>query len=268
MQRFVTGLVMIVALIGLLYIGGWFFALAILAVYAVAIHEELHALALIHSPVRWAPFVALLAGAPLAYFFSYSTIIPILVILSFAILLQVIRRKNPDLVDVMVSVLPILTLVLPAICFFGILQTTLPLMQLYFLILLFAIAVGSDTCAYFVGTRIGGQKLCPNISPKKTISGAIGGLLGSIVFSFLACWIFSLLSPELPLPPLWGSILVGFFGGIAGQMGDLFASMVKRHCNVKDFGHLFPGHGGMLDRLDSISFVAIIVYSYRIILFS
>ena len=61
-------------------------------------------------------------------------------------------------------------------------------------------------------------------------------------------------------------IVCGLFGGIAGQMGDLFASMVKRHCRIKDFGHIFPGHGGMLDRLDSIVFTAIIVYSYRVIL--
>ena len=61
-------------------------------------------------------------------------------------------------------------------------------------------------------------------------------------------------------------MLVGLVGGVAGQMGDLFASMVKRHCKIKDFSHIFPGHGGMMDRLDSIVFVAIIIYCYRVIL--
>jgi phosphatidate cytidylyltransferase len=59
---------------------------------------------------------------------------------------------------------------------------------------------------------------------------------------------------------------VGLIGGIAGQMGDLFASLVKRHCKVKDYGTIFPGHGGMMDRLDSVFFVAIVVYCYRVIL--
>lgn len=266
-QRIITGTIMILALIALLYFGGWVFAVTALLVYGLSIYEELHALALNnHRPVWWVSFAALIISAPLVYFFAYSAILPILVVLSFMVLLQVMRRESPDLVDVMISVLPLLTLVLPAMCIFGILQTSPRSLQLFFLVLLFTIAIGGDTCAYFAGWCIGGPKLCPNISPKKTLSGAIGGLTASILLSGLAGWIFSLCSPALPLPPLWANLLAGFFGGIAGQMGDLFASMVKRHSNVKDFGRLFPGHGGMLDRLDSISFVAIIVYCYRVIL--
>jgi phosphatidate cytidylyltransferase len=265
-QRIITGTIMLLALATLLYFGGWAFAITVLLVYGLSIYEELHALTQSsHRPVWWASFAALVISAPLVYFFAYSAILPILVVLSFAVLLQIMRRLSPNLVDVMTSVLPMLTLVLPAMCIFGILQTSPRSLQLFFLVLLFAIAIGGDTCAYFAGWCIGGQKLCPSISPKKTLSGAIGGLTASILFSGLAGWIFSLCT-SLPLPPLWANLLVGLFGGIAGQMGDIFASMVKRHCNVKDFGRLFPGHGGMLDRLDSISFVAIIVYCYRVIL--
>jgi len=71
--------------------------------------------------------------------------------------------------------------------------------------------------------------------------------------------------PTQAFPPMWANIVVGVVGGVAAQMGDLFASMVKRHCGIKDFGNLFPGHGGMLDRMDSILFAAIIVYSYRVV---
>ena len=133
--------------------------------------------------------------------------------------------------------------------------------------LVFAIAVGGDTFAYFVGSAIGGPKLCPHISPNKTVAGAAGGLVGSILCAVAAGRIFTLCFPDFSgFPPIWADMLCGPFGGIAGQMGDLFASMVKRHCKIKDFGHIFPGHGGMLDRLDSIVFTAIIVYSYRVIL--
>jgi len=266
-QRVITGTIMTLALIALLYFGGWVFAITALLVYGLGIYEELHAFAQInHRPVWWAPFAALVISAPLVYFFAYSAILPILVVLCFAILLHVMRRQSPRLEDVMISVLPMMTLVLPAMCIFGILQTSPRSLQLFFLVLLFAIAIGGDTCAFFVGWCIGGPKLCPSISPQKTLSGAIGGLAASILFSCLTGWAFSLYAPSLTLPPLWANLLIGFFGGIAGQVGDLFASMVKRHSNVKDFGHLFPGHGGMLDRLDSISFVAVIVYCYRVIL--
>lgn len=266
-QRIITGAIMTLALALLLYLGGWVFAITAFLVFALAIYEELHALTQVgHKPVWWTAFASLAISVPAVLYYSYAAIIPILSVLSFCVLLRIMRRTEPDLVDVLVSVLPMMTLVLPAICIFGLLEIAPRVLQLFFLVILFVIAIGGDTAAYFVGSRIGGHKLCPNISPKKTVSGAIGGLLGSILCATVAGWIFSLCAPDLALPPFWANMLVGLFGGLAGQVGDLFASMVKRHCQVKDFGNLFPGHGGMLDRLDSISFVAIIVYCYRIIL--
>ena len=67
-------------------------------------------------------------------------------------------------------------------------------------------------------------------------------------------------------PPLWHYILIGLIGGVVGQIGDLYASLVKRHCGIKDYGTIFPGHGGMMDRLDSTLFVAVLVYLYQSIL--
>ena len=68
------------------------------------------------------------------------------------------------------------------------------------------------------------------------------------------------------MPPLWHFAVIGLVGGIVGQIGDLFASLVKRHCGVKDYGTIFPGHGGMMDRLDSVLFVALLVYMYQSIM--
>ena len=67
------------------------------------------------------------------------------------------------------------------------------------------------------------------------------------------------------LPEWWHYVLLGLIGGVAGQLGDLFASLIKRHCGIKDFSNLFPGHGGMLDRLDSVLFMAIIIFCYRML---
>lgn len=267
-QRIITGAVLLVLLAIVLYVGGWLFALAAFACLSLALHEELSALERYgHHPVWWTSFAGLAISVPLMMFYSSVVIIPILTLLSFCVLLVVMRRENPDLIDIEMSILPMLTLVLPGMCLFGILDTEPRGLQAFLMVLVFAIAVGGDTFAYFVGSAVGGPKLCPHISPNKTVAGAIGGLVGSILCAVITGRIFAACFLDFSgFPPVWGDVLAGLFGGIAGQMGDLFASMVKRHCNVKDFGHIFPGHGGMLDRLDSIVFTAIIVYCYRVIL--
>ena len=266
-QRIITGAVLIVILTLLLYLGGWYFAIAALLAITLCLYEELRALSQAgHQPIWWTSFVGLAISAPLMMYFGSVSIIPVLAVLSFCILLQVMRREKPELTDVMFSVLPMLTLVLPGMCLYGILETPLKRLQVMLMTMVFAVAVGGDTFAFFTGKAIGGPKLCPAISPNKTVAGAIGGLLGSIFCAWLVGALFGAFLPSPAYPPFWANLVVGFVGGVAGQMGDLFASMVKRHSGVKDFGHLFPGHGGMLDRMDSILFTAIIVYSYRVIL--
>ncbi|MBE0601507.1 MAG: phosphatidate cytidylyltransferase, partial [Firmicutes bacterium] len=82
----------------------------------------------------------------------------------------------------------------------------------------------------------------------------------------LAGWIFTLCFPDAGFPPLWANAIVGFVGGVAAEFGDMLASLVKRYCRVKDFGSLFPGHGGMMDRMDSILFSAVVIFCYHEIL--
>ena len=268
MQRVVTGTLLIIALAIVLAIGGWFAGLAATACLVIALHEELNTLRQGgYQPVSWTSYAALILGAVLVLWHSSMVILPLLVVLIFAVQLCVMRREEPSLPDIMVSVLPMLTLVLPGLCLVGLLDTQPRALQLMLLVFVFTTSVGGDTFAYLVGSTLGGPKLCPKISPKKTISGAIGGLLGSVVVTLLAGLIFRWCVPDFfnGLPMGWAA-LAGLFGGIAAQMGDLFASMVKRHCKVKDFGTIFPGHGGMMDRLDSILFTSIVIFCYRAIL--
>ncbi|MDD3334881.1 MAG: CDP-archaeol synthase [Eubacteriales bacterium] len=264
-KRFWTGAVLLIVLGTVLYLRGWYFAVTAFIAVTIAIHEELNALmAGGHRPVCWTSYVALGLAVPSMMFYSSLAMIPILTLLCFFVILQVMRRENPDLVDIMVSILPMFSVVLPGMCLIGLLDTEPLNLQAMLLVLVFAVAVGGDTFAYFVGSAVGGPKLCPHISPNKTIAGSIGGLVGSILCAVLVGRLFSLANADfLGYPPLWGDVLVGLFGGVAGQVGDLFASMVKRHCKMKDFGKIFPGHGGMMDRMDSIFFTCIIVYSYR-----
>lgn len=123
--------------------------------------------------------------------------------------------------------------------------------------LVFLIAFGTDTFAYFCGLKFGKHKLIPTVSPKKTIEGSAGGILGSILLSVLFGLIFRLPVGEL--------IVIGLVGSIVSQVGDLFASSIKRYCEVKDYGKIIPGHGGILDRFDSVLMVAPFLYFYLIL---
>lgn len=116
-----------------------------------------------------------------------------------------------------------------------------------------------DTAAYFVGKAFGRKRIAPVLSPKKTLEGAIGGLLGS----FLIGCFFALIYPFLPLPKI---LLLGLLVGAAAEVGDLLESAFKRQAGVKDSSTLIPGHGGILDRIDSALFTAPLVY-YFVLLF-
>ena len=113
---------------------------------------------------------------------------------------------------------------------------------------------GADTFAYFVGRTFGKHKFFPRLSPKKTWEGVFGGLLGGIVGGVLVS-VFSAL-------PLSQAIVIGMIVAVLDPFGDLSISMMKRYAGVKDSSHLFPGHGGMLDRIDSVLFAVILVYYY------
>ncbi len=116
-------------------------------------------------------------------------------------------------------------------------------------------AFGSDVSAYFTGMTIGRHKLCPKISPKKTIEGAIGGVVGSI----LVCGIFGFYFANQYLVHC---LAIGAIGAVISQCGDLTASIFKRKMGIKDYGNLIPGHGGILDRFDSVLFTAPLIYYY------
>jgi len=112
---------------------------------------------------------------------------------------------------------------------------------------LFAV-MACDSLAYFVGVKFGRHKLYPQVSPKKSIEGSLGGLFGSCLGVWLAGALF------LPRYGIGQIIFIGLLLGVVGQVGDLFESLLKRACGVKDSGGTFPGHGGVLDRLDSLLF--------------
>lgn len=141
------------------------------------------------------------------------------------------------------------------------------------LALIFIISSFTDTMAYFIGIALKGPKLAPAISPKKTISGSIGGLLGGLIGSmlvFLLCYFkvytFNLLNVSLGINILH-FLIIGIFGSVFTQIGDLVASIVKRQLEIKDYGKILPGHGGIMDRFDGLLLNAVFVYTYFLIMY-
>ena len=124
-----------------------------------------------------------------------------------------------------------------------------------FLVLLPLLAAwGADTCALFAGMFFGKHKLAPVVSPKKTVEGAVGGVIGGAVLVLLVAL---LMNATLGLKmPLWSAVVLGAGGAVLGEIGDLSFSVIKRQTGIKDYGHISPGHGGVLDRFDSVLFVA------------
>lgn len=269
-QRVITGSLLVLLLCVLMYFGGAALSVAAFICICFAVYEEYHALSLKgHRPVAWPSWAGLAMCIPLTLVFGTQVIIPILVAVCMLTGAVVMFRSTPRLEDILVSVMPLTTIVLPGMCLIGLALVQPKALSVVLLSMMFVIPLLGDTLAFLVGSRIGGPKLCPAVSPNKTVSGAIAGLVGSLLGSLAVYGIARLCcSPEVCqlLPGLAAHLVLGILGGVAGQMGDLFASLVKRHCGIKDFSNLFPGHGGMLDRLDSVLFMALIMFCYRLLL--
>lgn len=165
------------------------------------------------------------------------------------------KRTNDDLVaSLMLFVYPAIGLISLALCGFE--KDSLSRLALF---CCFAGPIMADNAAYLVGSAIGKHKLCPSISPNKTIEGAVAGLIGGALGGVLAYFVQKLWGFDVEM---WKLILVCFIGGGIGQFGDLLSSTFKRWAGVKDFGNIFPGHGGVMDRIDSYLTAAPVVFLF------
>lgn len=248
MTRVITAIGLIaVALYLIFWAPSWLF-LAAAAVMGLICYHEYSGLVVGHGIQRPGIF-GMLAGLLLVFYSAYAVPgLSILVIIALATAL-----RYADLRDVLPQV---------ACGFLGALYTFAPwyfatllrATSVHWLLFALALNWAGDSVAYYVGRSLGKHPLAPTVSPKKSWEGAIGSVAGSVVFGCLYMGHF------MPSVALWKVAVIAVVANVAGQFGDLAESAMKRGAGVKDSGNILPGHGGILDRVDSSLFALPVVY--------
>ena len=279
-KRVITGAVFTVVLLLGIALQGWVLRGLLLFAMLVSLSEMYRAFRRTGAdPVRWAGYLYCVLAVLAQSLYSdldhpmFGEISPPMLALTLSLLIAmtvIVARGKVAFVSMVTTVFPMLY---PGL-FFSLMITLQDLSTRFAstvaLLLAFFIASVNDVFALLVGVRFGRHKLSPEISPKKSVEGSIGGLAASVLFAVLvpvlANWAASVW-PEInptgvALPPLWAFALLGLIAGALSQVGDLVASLVKRHCGIKDFGTIFPGHGGMMDRMDGILFCGVACYLF------
>lgn len=274
LKRAVTAIILVGYAFAMLYLGtavhyGFLDAL-IMSFAFVGTYEMYHTFRKSEYKNSWgAPLLLCVAIYPLWYFLGYKGIL-IALSLSICLALAVFTFKaEMELKDLLATIFSLIyPMALVSLAFA--LSREFPCGGTFAISFAIFLPVFSDTLAYLVGSTLGKRKLCPSISPKKTVAGAIGGLLGSVLCAVTFFLLFDLYA-VIPVGYVSFSdsvavravvfVVLGIVGGVLAEIGDLAASRIKRTMNIKDFGNIFPGHGGVLDRLDSIMFTLVMLFT-------
>lgn len=255
--RVISAIVMIAILIPIIYFGGYVYAGAA-GILSILAYKEILDLKKSHNKI---PVVVKILGLlSLCYLvlgnikgnalLYKQMVLPLIAVLLPTIFYKKDHYKSEDALYLLGSIYLIGL-------FFNAL-ITIRSINIYILIYLISITVFADTFAYAIGCLIGKHKMCPKISPKKSWEGAIAGLIGGVAIALI---VYS----NLIAPLTVRVILVTIILNITGQIGDLFYSKIKRENDIKDFSNIIPGHGGILDRLDSLCFV---VFMYVLLIWT
>lgn len=274
LKRAVTAIILVGYAFAMLYLGtavhyGFLDAL-IMSFAFVGTYEMYHTFRKSEYKNSWgAPLLLCVAIYPLWYFLGYKGILIALslsICLALAVFTFKAEMEPKDLLATIFSLIYPMALVSLAFA----LSREFPCGGTFAISFAIFLPVFSDTFAYLVGSTLGKRKLCPSISPKKTVAGAVGGLLGSVLCAVTFFLLFDLYA-VIPVGYVTFSdsvavravvfVVLGIVGGVLAEIGDLAASRIKRTMNIKDFGNIFPGHGGVLDRLDSIMFTLVMLFT-------
>lgn len=275
-KRIITGAVFAVVLLSGILNAGWYM-MALLGAFMVIGTMEMYRAMRSKGiePVRWAGYVycALAIAAECIAFYAPGSMDLSMIALLAGMMLGMTRLVFKGKIaaeSMMATVFPMLYPGIFFIALMELLHLDSRAAVVTALVLTFFAASVNDVFALVAGLLLGKHKLSPELSPKKTIEGSIGGLIASTLFAMalpallrlIFCWDEVFLSEIGTLPPVWAFGVLGFMAGAFSQIGDLTASMFKRHFGVKDFGRLLPGHGGIMDRLDGVLFCGAACYVF------
>ncbi len=253
-QRIITALIALLLLVPIIIYGGWPFIVFAYVIATVGLFELMRMYAknnailyvIVATPFLW---LILSSDNPLAIGTVVFDLASIMIFMLIILLILTVLTKNRFTFD-QASFMLFATLYV-GVAFYFLLEMRMIGLN-YFLFILFLVWA-TDSGAYFVGKSLGKRKLWPAISPNKTIGGAVGGLILAVIIGVG----FQLIHPfDYSYSYI---IIISIIISISGQLGDLVASAIKRHYDIKDFGKLLPGHGGVLDRVDSLLFVFIVL---------
>jgi len=262
-KRILFGTLAVCFVVLMFWIGGWFFNLALAIISLAGTREVYNAFSCKGVKPQKAVGYGIVALFYLQHFIfsgSYDFIF-ILTAITLSISLPVwnIAVKPVDMAITVMGVFYPGIILIAA----DYMKNTAFIHPYYLLIMTLFATYATDTFAFFAGSLFGKHKLCPEISPKKTVEGSIGGILGSVILVLVVGIILNrVYNTNVSLIHF---IVIGLLGGVFSQIGDLTASAIKRFCGIKDFGNILPGHGGIVDRIDSLLFVLPVVYLYSLL---
>ncbi len=255
--RLLSGIVLVVLIIGVLYLGGYVTAGTMFLLSIGGTFELLRIYKLHKSPIGIATYIATIVYYALLIFGKNELVMPLIILFVLVVLgIYVITYPKFTDKDSMAAVLAFM-------------YVTVMLSYMYLIrdmshggalvVMVFVCSWVNDTCAYCVGVTLGKHKMTPKLSPKKSVEGLVGGIVGSAVVGALYGMFFNKQVTAIANAPIIFAV-IGAAGAVVAVIGDLAASAIKRNNDIKDYGKLIPGHGGIMDRFDSIIFTAPIIY--------
>ncbi len=246
-KRIMSAIVFVPIFVFVILKGGILLQVASVMIGYIALYEMFRALKNKYKPIIMPTY--LLVAVSIMFLNNKIALFSFMILYTIYIIIYYVINNDLNIADVSV------TFFLSFYIIFSVYHIYLlgNLESKYFVFYLFILAWVTDSGAYFVGRSIGKHKLAPVVSPNKTIEGAVGG----VIITTITC---VLLTYFIDSSKMLTAVLLGIFGSFVSIFGDLFLSKIKREISIKDYGKLIPGHGGILDRFDSVIIIAPLVY--------
>lgn len=255
--RLISGIILVALMIATIVPGGNILFVANLLISLVGVYELYKVLGIEKNTLGITGYVALIAYYVLLYMGRTEYMLTLMVVFLIVLLAQYVfmfpKYKTEQISNAIMCML-----------YAGVMLSYLYSVRqgdngAYTVWLIFLCSWGSDTCAYAVGVAFGKHKMAPVLSPKKSIEGAVGGVIGAAALGAIYAAVFAD-KIQLSINPVIAFAVICAVGALISMVGDLAASAIKRNHDIKDYGKLIPGHGGIMDRFDSVIYVAPIIW--------